>query len=163
MSFRSTVVRWALPFPLGILLTPFAAFAGTLGTMALSGMSYCFLSPSSVSCTDFLAAGLLFGSMFAAPCTALLIPLLYILWGSRTRLWLFAAVCAVIGVVTMQGWESVSRFMNPRQLVLPGPDPFLAAAMVAAFVFAVAYFPIMRFIEGRLAPRLVAEERGAAA
>lgn len=161
MSCRSNVVRWVVPFPLGILLTPIAALGGTLGTMALGGMSYCVLSPSSVSCTDFLAAGVFFGSMFAAPCTVLLIPLFYILWGSRTPIVLFAVICAVVGVVTMQAWESVSHLMNPRQLRLPGPDPFLPAAMIGAFVFAIIYFPIMRLIESRLSPRLIAEDKGA--
>jgi hypothetical protein len=161
MSRRSNIVRWVIPFPLGLLLTPLAALSGTLGAMALGGMTYCFLS-LTMSCSDFLLAGLLFGTMFAAPCTALLIPLFYALWGSNIPAVFFAVICSVLGVVTMQSWEFISHLMNPAQLRLPGPDPFLTAALIGAFVFGLIYFPIMRFIESRLSPRHIAEGQGAA-
>jgi hypothetical protein len=161
MSFRSNLVRWVIPFPLGVLLTPIAALGGTLGAMALTGMIACFVSLNMV-CSDYLMAGVFFGTMLAAPCTILLIPLLYIVWGARMPLSLFAFMCSVLGVATMLAAEFISRLMNPSQLRIAGPDPLLTAAMVGACVFGIIYFPIMRLIESRLSPRPIAEDKGAA-
>jgi len=162
MSFRSNVLRWVVPFPPAILLTPIAALGGTLGTMALGGMTYCLLSLTSPSCSDFLAAGVFFGTMFAAPCTLLLIPLFYILWGSSMRLGLFVIICAALGLATIQAWEFVLNLVNPSQMRVPGPDPLPLAGTIGAFVFSILYFPIMRFFDRRFSPRHIAGNNGAA-
>jgi hypothetical protein len=161
MSFRSKLLHRIIAFFLGVLLTPIAAIGGAL--VILMPMTSCVFSPASCL-SDFLVfllAGTYFGTIYAAPCTALFVPLLYVVGGSRMPPFFFALISSVLGFVTGLGWIFMMQLANSTRWGTAGINPFLAAAMVGAFVFGLVYLPIVKFVERRFASRFVAAEPGA--
>ena len=129
----SRQIVWALLK--GVAITPLGGLIGTLTCLLTFGAG------SRLADVEFvLAYGTVVGSLFAAPATIGIFPLLYAVWPQRTR----RAFIYVMGLSALSGLVSPFVYMwqmDPRWMIMEPFHIILAATgMFSAMILAPLYF-----------------------
>lgn len=115
----------------GVAVTPLGGVIGTVIALVL-------LAPIGSDLGFLLAYGTVIGSLFAAPATIGLFPLLYVIWPKRS----WSAFGYVMILSTIGGFLSPFLYLRePPSMILDSLQDFIAIiGMIAALILAPLYF-----------------------